>query len=174
MPSSSRPKIVVSILLTVAATAVSFADDTPAARTKSSVAQLIGEYCVDCHGNDNPEANVNLEKLFASNYVTSFRTWEKVTRVLQDKRMPPEDMPQPTAVERDNFIRDIRADLDRVANLEAGDPGRVVMRRLTSAEYEYTIRDLTGLELDLASTLIGDAVGGEGFANVGDVQFVQD
>ena len=47
------------------------------------------------------------------------------------------------------------------------------MRRLTSAEYAYTIQDLTGLDLDLTSTFISDAVGGEGFTNVGDVQFMQ-
>ena len=48
------------------------------------------------------------------------------------------------------------------------------MRRLTSAEYGYTIRDLTGLDLKVAEDFVGDAVSGEGFTNSGDAQFMQD
>ena len=48
------------------------------------------------------------------------------------------------------------------------------MRRLTSAEYDYTIRDLTGLQLDVHRGFVSDAVGGAGFTNTGNVQFIQD
>ena len=48
------------------------------------------------------------------------------------------------------------------------------MRRLTSAEYAYTIHDLTGVDLQIARGFTGDAVGGEGFTNVGSAQFIQD
>ena len=53
-------------------------------------------------------------------------------------------------------------------------PAESALRRLTSAEYAYTIHDLTSLTLPLEKTLTGDAVGGEGFTNVGEVQFMQD
>ena len=56
----------------------------------------------------------------------------------------------------------------------AGDPGRVTVRRLTSAEYAYAIRDLTGVDIKIGIDASSDSVGGEGFANFGDVQFVQD
>ena len=55
-----------------------------------------------------------------------------------------------------------------------GDPGRVTVRRLTSAEYAYAIRDLTGVAVKVGVDASSDSVGGEGFANFGDVQFVQD
>ena len=48
------------------------------------------------------------------------------------------------------------------------------MRRLTSGEYTYAVRDLTGIELKVGIDASSDSVGGEGFANFGDVQFVQD
>jgi hypothetical protein len=51
----------------------------------------------------------------------------------------------------------------------AGDPGAVPIRQLTSAEYEYTVEDLTGVHLDLARIFQGEAVGGEGFSNFGSV-----
>ena len=47
------------------------------------------------------------------------------------------------------------------------------MRRLTSGEYGYTIRDLTGLDLKF-DEFGTDSVGGEGFTNFGDVQFMAD
>ena len=56
----------------------------------------------------------------------------------------------------------------------AGDPGRVTVRRLTSGEYGYSIQDLTGLDLKVEHDLVSDEVGGEGFSNFGDVQFIQD
>src|SRR6185295_1115745 len=56
----------------------------------------------------------------------------------------------------------------------AGDPGRVTVRRLTSAEYAYAIRDLTSIDIPVGIDASSDSVGGEGFANFGDVQFVQD
>src|SRR5204862_6547933 len=59
-------------------------------------------------------------------------------------------------------------------NEHAGDPGRVTVRRLTSAEYGYAIRDLTGIDLDVGPDASSDSVGGEGFTNFGDVQFVEE
>jgi hypothetical protein len=48
------------------------------------------------------------------------------------------------------------------------------VRRLTSAEYAYAIADLTGVDIRTGIDASSDAVGGEGFANFGDVQFMQD
>ena len=50
----------------------------------------------------------------------------------------------------------------------------MTVRRLTSAEYAYAIRDLTGIDIKVGIDASSDSVGGEGFANFGDVQFVQD
>src|SRR5207249_6674944 len=58
--------------------------------------------------------------------------------------------------------------LDDIALARSGDPGPVVLRRLSNAEYTYTIRDLTGIEsLDLAKEFPADSASREGFMNVG-------
>ena len=45
---------------------------------------------------------------------------------------------------------------------------------MTSAEYAYALRDLTGIDVNNTGIdASSDAVAGEGFANIGDVQFVQ-
>ena len=58
--------------------------------------------------------------------------------------------------------------LDEIALSNAGDPGPVVLRRLSNMEYTYTIRDLTGIEsLDPAREFPIDGAAGEGFTNAG-------
>ncbi len=58
--------------------------------------------------------------------------------------------------------------LDFEAHASAGDPGRVVLRRLSNVEYSNTIRDLTGFDLDPAREFPQDGAAGEGFTNTGD------
>ena len=119
-------------------------------------------------------AGVNLERLTEASMGEHFQQWEKVARALEQKKMPPEKMPQPSDAERNKAVAWIRAKLKDAAAKNPGDPGRVTVRRLTSGEYAYTIRDLTGLELRVDRDFVSDAVGGEGFANFGDVQFMGD
>ncbi|MCZ6698582.1 MAG: DUF1592 domain-containing protein [Planctomycetota bacterium] len=136
---------------------------------------MLRQYCFDCHGNDLAEARVNIEKMTgASDFGRSFKDWEKAIRMLRARKMPPEDMPQPSDSQRKAIIQAIDGGLGRFIEQHAGDPGPVVMRRLTSAEYAYTIQDLTGLELKIAEGFVSDAVSGEGFTNAGGGQFMQD
>ena len=83
-------------------------------------------------------------------------------------------MPQPSEEQRGHALLWVKAELNSFANKNAGDPGRVTMRRLTSGEYGYSVRDLTGVDLDMGRDFANDSVGGEGFMNFGDVQFMQD
>ena len=139
------------------------------------VRTLLRQYCVECHGEDSPEANVDLQEITSEpEFGRHFKDWEKVARVLGSGDMPPADMPQPEESQRQALITAIETGLDRYIAQNAGDPGAVVVRRLTSAEYGYTIEDLTGLNLDVSQGFVSDAVGGEGFTNVGSAQFVQD
>ncbi len=116
---------------------------------------------------------INLESISASASVAEhFQHWDKVASAIEDKLMPPARMPQPTQAERDQAVKWIRTRLNEAALKSAGDPGRVTVRRLTSGEYSYTLKDLTGL--DFRADNANDSVGGEGFTNFGDVQFMQD
>lgn len=120
-------------------------------------------------------AGVNLERMTSESSISdSFKQWGSVVAAVQQERMPPEMMPQPTGEERRTIIAWIRSELDGFVTKHAGDPGRVTVRRLTSGEYGYSIQDLTGLDLKVEHDLVADEVGGEGFSNFGDVQFIQD
>ncbi len=118
---------------------------------------------------------INLQEISSkASLADTFQHWEKVASAIEDRHMPPAKMPQPTDAQRKETVDWIRTRLNAEALKFSGDPGRVTMRRLTSAEYAYTIKDLTGIEYDAARNFADDAVGGEGFTNFGDVQFVQD
>ena len=118
---------------------------------------------------------MHLDQLLALPSVgDGFDRWQKVVGVLDQRRMPPKGMPQPSDAERGQALTWIRGSLDSYIKQHDGDPGRVTVRRLTSGEYAYTVHDLTGLDLDLGIDASSDSVGGEGFTNFGDVQFMQD
>jgi hypothetical protein len=165
--------VVACALLEIAAgTGRAAADDVG---LTSNAAAMLRRYCMDCHGNDLAEARINLQQLTAAPDVgRGFKNWEKVIQVLRERRMPPKDEQQPTNADRESTVAAIERSLDAFVANHAGDPGPVVIRRLTSAEYAYTIQDLTGLDLKLEKSFVSDAAGGEGFTNVGGAQFMQD
>ena len=136
---------------------------------------IFQQYCFQCHGSTVTKAGVNLEQMTAQGSIAEqFQLWERVAVALEQRRMPPKGMPQPSDEERRQAISWVRAELNSYAQKHDGDPGQVTVRRLTSGEYAYTIKDLTGLDLNVGIDSASDSVGGEGFTNFGDVQFMQD
>jgi hypothetical protein len=137
--------------------------------------ESVGQFCTGCHGADEPEAGVNLDSLLKhDSFASGFRTWQNVVTQLERKQMPPADADQPTPAQRTQLINWVRRQIQAAARKHEGDPGHVVIRRLTSAEYGYAIRDLTGIEIEVERGFVSDAVGGAGFTNTGIVQFTQD
>lgn len=141
----------------------------------SDVKPVVEEYCLACHSDEKTKGDVNLQRLLDGESIAEhFKTWELVIDMLEFGDMPPEEEPQPSERQRMQVVDSLSEIIEKTVRLNAGDPGPVTLRRLTSAEYAYTIKDLTGLDLDLEKSFVGEAVGGEGFSNVGEVQFIQD
>ena len=138
--------------------------------------QTFQKYCFECHGTKKPEAGLSIATLVERFSIgTDADHWEKVAEMLEAGMMPPLDADaQPSDAERASAAAWIRTTLKAYETEHAGEPGRVTVRRLTSAEYAYAIRDLTGIDIKVGIDASSDSVGGEGFANFGDVQFVHD
>jgi hypothetical protein len=134
------------------------------------------KYCFECHGTTKPEAGLSIAKLVGQLSIgTDADHWDKVAEMLDAGMMPPLDAEDhPTDDERAAMVAWIRSSLRAYEQEHAGEPGPVTVRRLTSAEYGYAIRDLTGVDIKAGIDTSSDSVGGEGFANFGDVQFVHD
>jgi hypothetical protein len=149
------------------------------ARAAPAPSRIFQEYCFECHGTRDPAAHLSIERLVSKADPTSvganWQDWERVADMLERGKMPPDDATVfPSDRERGEAAGWIRASLKAYEDEHAGDPGQVTVRRLTSAEYAYAVRDLTGIDIKAGIDASSDSVGGEGFANFGDVQFVQD
>src|SRR3954468_23391177 len=83
--------------------------------------------------------------------------------------MPPEKAKKfPTAAERKQVIDWIVAVREVEMKRNAGDPGVVLARRLSNAELDYTIRDLTGVDIRPARDFPVDPANAAGFDNTGE------
>jgi hypothetical protein len=130
---------------------------------------LLLKYCARCHSEERSEAEINL-KAFATlaDVRRHPQTWRRAEEMLASGQMPPPEERQPGDEERARLLAWVRAYLKVEARARAGDPGPVTLRRLSNAEYTYTVRDLTGLPaLAPAREFPADGAAGEGFTNTG-------
>jgi hypothetical protein len=133
---------------------------------------LLKRYCYKCHSGDDAEGEIDLESFATlADVRRSPKVWLKVREMLESRQMPPKDKKQPTDDERSRLQTWVRDYLQSEAQARAGDPGPLVLRRLNNAEYNYTVRDLTGVpSLDPTHEFPVDGAAGEGFTNSGAAQ----
>jgi hypothetical protein len=87
---------------------------------------------------------------------------------LEHQEMPPKPMAQPPADRRQRVIDWVKAVRANELQRSAGDPGPVLARRLSNSEYNYTIRDLTGVDLRPTKEFPIDPANQAGFDNTGE------
>jgi len=135
----------------------------------TAIKPIIGEFCLTCHSTKKMKGDFDLEiHASAEGLRRHPKVWQHVVSQMNDAEMPPKGKPQPTPEQREKLLAWIRTSLDAVARERAGDPGPVVLRRLSNAEYTYTIRDLTAIpSLDPTKEFPVDGAAGEGFTNTG-------
>lgn len=139
-------------------------------RFEEVVRPFLRQQCLSCHGEKTQEGKLDLSGYSSTSAVVKgYRTWEHVLERLEAEEMPPEEAPrQPTADERKAVVAWIRAVREREAGRNAGDPGPVLARRLSHAEFDYTIRDLTGVDIRPAREFPVDPANEAGFDNSGE------
>lgn len=129
---------------------------------------ILAARCVGCHSTEKREGELDLERFTSLDAIREDPgAWLKVVEMVSQGEMPPEEAEPITAEEKKELLGWIEGYLEAEAKANAGDPGRVVLRRLTNAEYTYTLRDLTGVPLDPAREFPTDSAAGEGFTNTG-------
>ena len=127
------------------------------------------KYCNSCHNKERPRGELDLTRYTRDLDVSAdFRRWNHVLEFVRKGAMPPNDKPQPTLEERKTFIAAIESILLVEARKNAGDPGVVLPRRLSTTEYDLSIRDITGVTLRATADFPIDPAGGEGFNNTGE------
>ena len=130
---------------------------------------FLKKHCLKCHSGDKPKAELSLVGFVDNASVLKKRkTWESVLKMVEAGEMPPDDKPQPSAKEIEEFALLVRAVFEHHDKNAKPDPGRVTMRRLNRVEYANTLRDLVGADFNPAADFPSDDIG-HGFDNIGDV-----
>lgn len=135
----------------------------------AEIRPILKEYCLGCHSTEKHKGDLDLERFVSVTDVRQHtRVWEKTLEQLHAGEMPPKDKPQPSALDREKLEKWVVSVLNAEGRANAGDPGRVVLRRLSNVEYTRSIQDLTGVPLDPAKEFPIDGAAGEGFVNAGE------
>ncbi len=134
-----------------------------------TVKPFVGKYCVACHSGKMAPAQFDLKSYTNMDMVADdFARWALLAKRLEAKEMPPKPMPPPPAAEVQQIIDWVAAVRTAEIKKAAGDPGVVLARRLSNAEYDYTIRDLTGQDMHVAKEFPVDPANQAGFDNSGE------
>ena len=148
-----------------------FAADTPTLDKTfhDTVMPFAGKYCAGCHSGAMPTAQFDIKSYDSLDKVkTDFPRWSLVGERLMAKEMPPSRMPQPPEELKQKVIAWIQGVRDSEIKRYAGDPGIVLARRLSNAEYNYTVRDLTGQDMQVTRQFPVDPANQSGFDNSGE------
>ncbi len=133
------------------------------------VLPILEEKCIRCHGAERQESMIRLDTL--STNLMSDRSvaedWHEVLQVIDAAEMPPEDEPPLSEEQYERLSGWVRQTLERYVEATAKQNGRVVHRRLNRVEYQNTMSDLLGLEMNYSMDLPPDSPSVDGFKNNG-------
>ncbi len=138
-------------------------------RFTKTVKPFIATYCLGCHGGQTPAAQLSFEPYSKlGEVVRDHPRWAQVAERLKAGDMPPKGMKHPEVAASQQIIEWIETMRMNEARKHAGEPGIVLARRLSNAEYNYSIRDLTGVDIQPAKEFPVDPANPEGFDNTGE------
>ena len=136
---------------------------------------LLAKYCFSCHGEEKQEGGIALHELHTTeDAFRKHRLLRKLIAQIESADMPPfeakEELPDEA---RSKLLRSLSHLTNRVERGEVPrNPGRVTIRRLNRNEYNYTVRDLFGVNFPPGRNFPADGAGGEGFDNTADALFL--
>jgi mono/diheme cytochrome c family protein len=152
----------------VSAQAAQQAPASAAAAPVSENRQLLNRYCVSCHSDRLKTADLSLQGVDVEHIARDAAVWEKVLRKIRAGAMPPVGRPRPEPAAYARFASHLESELDRAA-AEKPNPGRTAaFHRINRVEYQNAIRDILGLEIEVAGLLPGDDAA-FGFDNIGEM-----
>jgi len=170
IPVTLRVALGAGALLCVQSSYAATHGDADLNKTFSGTVQpFVNQYCVGCHSGKTPAGGLDLKAYTSMQTVIADNgRWATVAEKLTAKQMPPAKMPQPPDAVRQQVISWVKTLRSTEARKNAGDPGPVLARRLSNAEYNYTIRDLTGVDMKPTREFPVDPANQAGFDNSGE------
>jgi len=146
------------------------ASHAPAAPVLGATEQnaMVKQYCVGCHSDRGKAGGLTLASFDAAKATDHVALTEKMIRKLRAQMMPPAGSRRPEADQILALASALETRIDRAAALSPN-PGSRPFQRLNRAEYARAVKDMLGLDIDVASLLPADTIS-NGFDNVADAQ----
>ncbi len=133
-----------------------------------AVHALTERYCTACHNTEDWAGGIDLTLLDPAQASSNAEVWEKVALKLRSGMMPPPGKDRPSRVDAEAVATLLEARLDAGPALPAAAPA---LHRLNRVEYGNAIRDILGLQVDVAALLPADD-STNGFDNVASGQSI--
>lgn len=168
---SARLGILALVAITLQPVGTVFGQATPAVEFAESIRPVLAENCGRCHNEQNAHENVHF---LISQKVGDLQAhrgdWVKVAAQLRNRTMPPSES-KLSENDRLRVANWIDAELLRTC-CDAGDfAGVVAPRRLNRREYLLTVRDLLGVNFEVADMFPAENSAGAGFDTNGDTLY---
>jgi hypothetical protein len=138
-------------------------------RFAGTVRPFLETYCINCHGQQRPAAQLDLSGFTTmAAFMRDGRRWSQILERARSGGDAAAGCAASAARERRAAVDWFHAVREHETRRNAGDPGVVLARRLSNAEYNYTIRDLTGVDIRPAREFPVDPANTAGFDNSGE------
>jgi len=173
---TKRSLVLALVLIFLATADVNFAQRAVPARPAGAAPQgmpsdrqaaLVKQYCVGCHNDKTTSGAVNLAAVDFTKPDQHGEVIEKVIRKVRAGMMPPPAAPRPDRDTLMSLAGALESGMDRAAAVRPN-LGNRHLQRLNRAEYANSIRELLGIDVDVAALLPPDSMG-RGFDNIADV-----
>jgi len=122
------------------------------------------EFCYKCHSEDEKvKGDIDLAEFTSPESIVKDREiWMDILEQVETEEMPTKK-PLPTPQEREEFVTWLKDKLNEVDWSKVKYAGHVPMPLLTKQEYNNTMRDLLGVDVQPGSILFEDGEGHSGF-----------
>jgi len=142
---------ITTALLLLCANAAHAAEAAPRAVLGPEYREFLAAHCQKCHGPEPQEAGFRVDDLpLTIDSVAAAERWQKVLGALNSGAMPPEEEPRPDRDAKTEFLDGLARTMVIARKSLADRGGRIAMRRLNRREYKNTLRDLLGVEVNVA------------------------
>ncbi len=141
---------------------------TPNRIDDAALTAVVQRLCTVCHNDDFLTANLSLDDFAVQNALERPEVTEKMITKLRLDMMPPPGIPRPGG---DTLVA-LAQRLEEIVDASVADspnPGVRPLQRMNRAEYERTIQDLLGIDVDAAAFLPPETIS-DNFDNIADVQ----
>lgn len=157
MPCYFRISFAALILSLCAVGAAADEASQPAEGYATVVAPFFAQHCVRCHGPEKSKGKITVHSLNGDlSLGQELDKWESILDMLEFGEMPPADEPQPKAAETKAVIKWIESGMRDYVDKVSQESPEPKTRRLTNVEYENTLKQLLGFELDVIDDLPED------------------